>query len=488
MGGLFFALHTVHDHYINLEFTEAFMKMKCRGSGPTDFFIDTSPDVSKYKHLLSRHAVNTHSRYNYMYGYHQSVITDASFNSSQPFVDPAPYKVSMYPELRARKSRKLVCNGEIYNHLDLKQEFTDIDLVSDSDVEVILPLEYKYGIQGCLEKIQGDFAFVLTKNTEALDIADVEIIAARDPLGIRPLFLVHNIQKTFYLFVSELKAVPKYCTGKLWTTVTVPPGTYWTLSSRTFVKYCDNSFDLPILYSTPDPFTLDLLDLEISTMLIDSVSTRSLPTIGVFLSDGFDSSLLLSILATLPSRPAVEAFSFGTTTGNELVKYIRKKYPEMSLVHHKISSDKVEIPVSYCEEVCDCCMPESKSIPLHLLLKIVKQKSLVKVVLHGYGLGGLFRQTRQECLDHIQNIPQTVHGLDLVSGLVDIEFRYPYLDSKFISVVMSISETLKKNQVYSNSKPEINKYLVRRAFREFLPNKILYTQPKDFNVDYTTFE
>ncbi len=486
MGGLFFALHTVQDHYINLEFPKSFMKMKCRGSGPTDFFIDTSPDVSKYKHMLSKHDFYTHNRYNYMYGYHQSVITDTSFNSSQPFVDPAPHKLAKYPELKGRPIRKLVCNGEVYNHVELKSEFSDADLVSESDVEVILPLERKYGIVETLRKLHGDFAFVLTKNTGALDVSDIEVIAARDPLGIRPLWMVNDLKGTFYLFVSELRAVPEYCKGKNWTTVEVPPGTYWTLSSRAFVKYCDTEFDVPVLYTTPDPSTLELLDLQIVECLTESVATRSLPLVGVFLSDGFDSSLLLSILASLPSKPAVEAFSLGTTEGDAMVKYTKLKYPEMSLVHHKISTEKLEIPEVFCEEVCECGTTEAKGLPIHLLLKIIKKVSQVKVVLHGYGLGGLFRQSRLACLDFIKKVPENVHPLDLISGLVDIEFRYPYLDTKFVTLIMSISHTLKKNQVYSNTRPEINKYLVRRAFRGSLPPETLYIQPKDLVIEYST--
>ena len=76
----------------------------------------------------------------------------------------------------------LVCNGEIYNYLDIinKNNFQ-----TKSDCHVILDLYIKYGIYKTLTELDGEFAFVivdLDKNN------GMKVYSARDRFGIRPLF------------------------------------------------------------------------------------------------------------------------------------------------------------------------------------------------------------------------------------------------------------------------------------------------------------
>ena len=78
-----------------------------------------------------------------------------------------------YPELRSRLKRRLLCNGEIYNysHLVNTYKFTDRDLQSQNDVEVILPLYIRNFEQAkgdsttafvnTLNELDGDYSFLL---------------------------------------------------------------------------------------------------------------------------------------------------------------------------------------------------------------------------------------------------------------------------------------------------------------------------------------
>ena len=77
---------------------------------------------------------------------------------------------------------RVVCNGEIYGFGKLKEELSrDYTFVSESDCEVLLPMYEKYGV-GMFAKLDAEFACVL------YDGKNDKFIAARDPIGIRPLY------------------------------------------------------------------------------------------------------------------------------------------------------------------------------------------------------------------------------------------------------------------------------------------------------------
>ena len=93
-----------------------------------------------------------------------------------------------------KENEMLICNGEIYNH----REFRQGNEVSSSDCEVLLPMIKDYGITKTLDLINGDFAFVWTNGGR--------IMAARDPVGVRPLFYTRYAEGSI-AFASEAKAL-----------------------------------------------------------------------------------------------------------------------------------------------------------------------------------------------------------------------------------------------------------------------------------------
>jgi asparagine synthase (glutamine-hydrolysing) len=386
-----------------------------------------------------------------------------------------------------------MCNGEIYNYLDIINEelFGDIELSSSSDVEVILPLYIRYGLTDALDKCSGEFALVLTENTSAILECDIKVLVARDPIGIRPLYLVSNVEKTFFLFVSELHAVPDYCKGNNWRTSVVPPGTFWSFNDRndsySFTRYFDiyEKYNIEkCVYLQPTPSTLASVYYSIRERLCDSVAFRipSNNEIGILLSDGFNSSLLLSILANEHPNVIVHAFSFGATSGKECIESLRKSNPDFNITHYNIQDTGIELPNDF-ETIVG---PEDMGI--YLLLKAASENN-IKIVLHGGFLDVLFQSEHEKCLDGLANLHvDDLRRLDNVSGKFDIELRYPYLDKEFINIAMSIHPRLKAKQIYNISQPSISKYLVRRSFNNgFLPNELLWKTPSTLECRYTVF-
>ena len=94
----------------------------------------------------------------------------------------------------------LIYNGELYNYKELRKELTTAGatFVTSSDTEVVLESWRHWG-PGALERFRGMFAFALA------DTATGELVLARDPLGIKPLF--YTERGAGIVFASELKAI-----------------------------------------------------------------------------------------------------------------------------------------------------------------------------------------------------------------------------------------------------------------------------------------
>ena len=100
--------------------------------------------------------------------FHRLAIMDLEESGMQPFEMDGSYAV---------------CNGELYGFRTLKEELEaeGYEFTSDSDCEIILPLYKKYGTD-MFAMLDAEFAMII------YDAVADEYIAARDPIGIRPLY------------------------------------------------------------------------------------------------------------------------------------------------------------------------------------------------------------------------------------------------------------------------------------------------------------
>ena len=224
-------------------FSEAFDKTISRGPDDTKI-IDTG------KGLL---------------GFHRLAIMGLTPSGMQPFELDGSY---------------VVCNGEIYGFQKIKNELIEkgYSFSSDSDCEILLPMYKEYGTD-MFRMLDAEYALII------YDGEKQEYVAARDPIGIRPLYYGYD-EKGVILFASEAKNL----VGLVDKIIPFPPGHYY--KDGEFVCYSD--------IANVDEVSSDDLDevcKKIHDKLVCGVEKRlvSDAKVGFLLSGGLDSSLVCSI-------------------------------------------------------------------------------------------------------------------------------------------------------------------------------------------------
>lgn len=517
MGALFFVINNCEDSAINVDFINGFMNMKNRGKDDTNTINETTPGIT---HLnmnqamltLSKRELKEYKPFTFTYGFHRMCINDLSYSGSQPFEDPILHKTREYPELRTRVKRRLMCTGEIYNYEQLKVEekFTGRDLQSNSDVEIIMPLYIKYGLEKCLSMINGEYAFILTENTNTYDVKAMNIYIARDIFGIKPLYMIkkNGNNGIFYMFVSELKGLPSsILNGYGYDIMEVPPGTYWSFKSDKFTRYY--SFDKyknleNCVYNKATPEILTEVYSKIRECLTASVVGRYRLTeqkVG-FLLGGFDSAIILCIVVKylqgvgydFEGNP-ISVFTFGdmdtkdVISAKECVSFLETTY-SIDIHHHIVNVHNLDIILSDIRDIIYVLETSDKktirqSIPYAFLCKYISQNTDVKVLITGEGLDELcgyeqlfslgdveFQQKSIEMLERVGRF--NVMGRDKIAGYYNLEARHPFLDKKFVELMLSVHPTLKRPQKYDYSKGVIEKYIVRKAFDDSIVDSNFY--------------
>ena len=166
-----------------------------------------------------------------------------------------------------------VCNGELYGFRPLKKELEakGYTFASESDCELILPLYCEYGVE-MFAKLDAEFAMII------YDAKADCLVAARDPIGIRPLFYGY-LADGGILFASEAKNLVGLCERIM----PFPPGHYY--ADGKFVRYAD--LTTVTEYSRDD---LDTVCKKIREKLIAGVEKRldADAPLGFLLSGGIE--------------------------------------------------------------------------------------------------------------------------------------------------------------------------------------------------------
>lgn len=393
-------------------------------------------------------------------GFHRLAIMGLHPQGMQPFELDGSY---------------VVCNGEIYGFKKLREQLaSEYTFVSESDCEILLPMYRKYGTD-MFAMLDAEFACIL------YDAEQQEYIAARDPIGIRPLYYGQD-EKGVFLFASE----PKNLVGLAEKIRPFPPGHYF--KGGKFFCYRDPAAVEEVCYDD-----LDTVCRNIREKLIAGVEKRLIADakVGFLLSGGLDSSLVCSIAAKKSDKP-IRTFAIGMSEDAIDLKYARQ-------TADYIGSDHTEVIISK-QDVLDSLQTVIKilgtydittiraSIGMYLVCKAIHENTDIRVLLTGEISDELFgykytdfAPSAEAFQKESQKRIRELHMYDVLRAdrcisVNSMEARVPFGDLEFVRYVMSIDPEMKMNK-YGKGK-----YLLRRAFEgDYLPNEILYREKAAFS-------
>lgn len=394
-------------------------------------------------------------------GFHRLAIMGLTPEGMQPF---------------SLDGSRAVCNGEIYGFERLKRELEGKGYAfrSGSDCELLLPLYREYGVD-MFAMLDAEFACIL------YDGQTGEFIAARDPIGIRPLYYGYDSAGTI-LFASE----PKNLLGLTGEIMPFPPGHYY--KDGKFVCYRD--------IAKVDRFCSDGLEEvcgNIREKLVAGVEKRlvSDAKVGFLLSGGLDSSLVCAIAARRSKAP-IKTFAIGMDTDAIDLKYARQAADYIGSDHTEVIITREDV-LSSLERVVELLGTYDittirASMGMYLLCKAIHEQTDIRVLLTGEISDELFgykytdfAPTPQAFQEEAEKRLRELHMYDVLRAdrciaTNSLEARVPFGDLDFVEYVMAIDPEKKLN-TYGKGK-----YLLRRAFEGgWLPESILWREKAAFS-------
>ncbi|MDD3657587.1 MAG: asparagine synthase B [Lascolabacillus sp.] len=387
-------------------------------------------------------------------------------------VDPESGK---QPLISKDKKLALAVNGEIYNHLDIRKKYEGVyEFQTYSDCEVIMALYQEKGVD-FMEDLNGIYAFALY-DTEK----DVFMIG-RDHIGIVPLYQGWDDEGVYYV-ASELKALEGYC-SKI---EEFPPGSYYYSKDAEITKWY--SRDWMSYENVKDNIT----DIEFLKVSLEEAVKRQLMSdvpYGALLSGGLDSSIITAIAAKF-STP-LHSFAIGLEGSPDLAA-ARKVARHIGTVHHEFQYTIQEgidalRNVIYHIETYDVTTVRA-STPMFMIARYIKSLG-IKMVLSGEGADEVFggylyfhkAPNSEEFHNETVRKLSKLHQYDCLRANKSlaswgVEGRVPFLDKEFLDIAMRINP---KDKMAGNGK--IEKYILRKAFEDYLPEEIAWRQKEQFS-------
>ncbi len=328
------------------------------------------------------------------FGHRRLAILDLSPAGHQPMVSGCGRYVIAF-------------NGEIYNHLEIREELRDIAWRGHSDTETLLAGIAAWGLEATLRRCVGMFAIALWDSQERT------LQLARDRFGEKPLYygwLGQGSERVF-AFASELKALKAYpgfanpvsreALGQYLRFMYVPaplsiyegiyklePGCLLTLaglSSGVQVKRWWALADV-VQAGLNDPLRDEAEALQLlEERLAAAVRLQSLADVplGAFLSGGVDSSAIVALMQQQATRP-VKTFTVGfAEAGFDEAPYARAVAQHLGTEHHEllVTAPEARELISALPQMYDEPFADSSQIPTHLVCKAARQQ--VTVALSG---------------------------------------------------------------------------------------------------------
>ena len=369
-----------------------------------------------------------------------------------------------------------VCNGELYGFRKTRRELEErgYSFKSDSDCELILPLYREYGL-GMFERLDAEFAMVI------YDAARGSFVAARDPIGIRPLFYGYS-ESGRIIFASEAKNLTDIADEVR----AFPPGCYY--ADGEFVRYTDPAFPGETMREDMETVTRNIRE-----KLVAGIKKRldADAPLGFLLSGGLDSSLVCAVAARELGKP-VRTFAIGMDTDAIDLKYAAQVARHIGAEHTEVIIDRDDV-LSSLEDVVAALgtfdiTTIRASVGMYLVCRYIREHTDIKVILTGEVSDELFGYKYtdfaptpaafgQEAAKRVRELYMyDVLRADRCISVHGMEARVPFGDLDFVRYVMRIDPAMKMN-VYGKGK-----YLLRKAFEgDLLPESILWREKAAFS-------
>ena len=380
-------------------------------------------------------------------------------------------------------------NGEIYNHGDLRQELQALGVRfrTGCDTEVVANVLRTWGQAG-IARLAGMYAFV------AIDTATGEFLAARDPFGVKPLYLVQSPKG--FLFCSEIRPLLDATEGE--SVLLLPPGYMLTRN------FCGRHYNLPspAVSSAASPQELDRI-------LSEAVRIRvppSLPAAALF-SGGIDSTLIMHYARR--SRPDMPGYiAVGCNAPDHI--YAKRYADETGLDLREVAVEAYcAKTLSLVETVVDTVETFEPavirpSLHTYLLSQRIHQDGF-RVALCGEGADELFagysplehaflqpnglgRNLQTQCLGMMHRA--NLQRVDRCSMQFQLEIREPFLDQTVVSYASDLDKSALVKQ--TGNAPPVGKAPLRALYDLYpaeLPacirdrQKMLFNEGADGDVE-----
>ena len=394
-------------------------------------------------------------------GFHRLAIMGLHPEGMQPFELDGSY---------------VVCNGEVYGFEQLRQGLRQkgYTFQSDSDCEILLPMYREYG-DAMFRMLDAEYALIL------YDAQTQQFIAARDPIGIRPLYYGYD-EDAAIVFASEAKNLVGICEKIM----PFPPGHYY--KDGQFICYRDIA-----AVDAVCPDDLETVCRHIREKLIAGIEKRLVAdaNVGFLLSGGLDSSLVCAVAQKCSSKP-IRTFAIGMREDAIDLKYAKEVADYIGSEHTEVYMTPEEV-ISSLETVVALLGTYDittirASMGMYLVCKAIHEQTDVRVLLTGEISDELFgykytdfapsaEEFQKEAVKRLRELHMyDVLRADRCISVNSLEARVPFGDLDFVEYVMHIDPELKLNK-YGKGK-----YLLRHAFAgDYLPESILWREKAAFS-------
>jgi asparagine synthase (glutamine-hydrolysing) len=427
-------------------------------------------------------------------GFQRLAIMDLSESGNQPMIAR---------DDRDDRDLVLIANGEIYNHAQISEGHV---CTSTSDCESIF-----HAYEHCTDPDKGDawysvpneldgvFAYALYDGTRGT----VQI--ARDPLGVRPLFMCSDADAREWIFASEMKAIHALTGAGTQGVRPFPPGHVMTVQLANMTAVADPYWE-PMWHA----ITLEVSAYEealtvVKRGLTDAVRKRLMSDrpIGCLLSGGLDSSLVAALVQRCmrETHPdfQLHTFSIGMEGATDLA-YAQAVADHIGSIHHEVHFTPEEgiavIPELIAVLESFDVTTVRASVGMYLLSKWISENTDVKVIFSGEGADEL-----AQGYIYFHNAPTPADGheesLRLLGDLYmydvlradrtishfGLEARVPFLDKTFVSSYLNIAPELRHISGHPDPSTRMEKHLIRCAFAdpEIIPASVLWRRKEAFS-------